>query len=107
MSQLYTITIRRVRLRYLADGTLVEESVTQTISGLPPALVETWRRDFPQAFVSAIAEDAHYDKRRPGQYCSTGGRPGIAERRAQATRKPSPAPAGIDLGSLINQQLQE
>lgn len=107
MSQLYTITIRRTRLRFLCDGTLVEESVMQTLTGLPPALVETWRRDFPQAFVSAVPEDAHYDKRRPGQCRSAGGRPGFAERRAQAARKPSPAPAGIDLGSLINQQLQE
>lgn len=107
MSQLYTITIRRVRLRHLADGTLVEESVTQTMSGLPPALVETWKRDFPQAFVSAVPEEAQYDKRRGGQRYGTGARPGFVERRAQAARKPSPAPAGIDLGSLINQQLQE
>ena len=109
MTQLYTITIRKLSFTHNIDGSVTEHHKLENMSGIPAQLVATWRQMHPDSIV-AVTEDAKGPAR--GKRFSRGdvvrARRSHDHRGTSAGSEPHVVEeADFSLGGLINTAVSE
>lgn len=115
MPDLYTVTLRKKTMisKYAPDGTKIGEDFTYTnteIRDLPARTVETYRRTFPDNFVSSQLQAPQPSSRKTkidtGYKTKGSGRPASVKTDDQLERKQAHKTGG-DYADVINEMMQE
>lgn len=104
----YTMTIEKDGFGVSPNGDTRSIKTTERMTGVPAALVTTWRRSFPSSVISVVAEEPAV-KRSYSAPASSHSSPSPVSRDGGLRRPPAkPIGTGVpafDLGALINEEV--
>lgn len=105
MAQLYTLEINKLSFIHHADGTVEERRKVEMMTGVPGQLVTTWKQMHPDSVIRVTPERPGQDRRAKGGRRFERREP-VRTPAATKTARPVAAP-GIDLGALINAEMEK